>query len=637
MASILGILRVGAAYLPIDTDYPEARKMYLLENSKASVLLTTQKMETDNLGIWTLLVEDASSEMVSKLPEIDPESLSYVIYTSGSTGQPKGVMLSHASLYNYLQWGSRYYLAGEKAVFPLYSSIAFDLTVTSIFLPLITGNSIVIYEGKEQALLIEEVIQSNKADIIKMTPSHLKLLIDGGLLPKASGKLKKIIVGGEELETTLGQQAYAALDGAVEIYNEYGPTEATVGCMIHRFNGQEKTASVPIGQPVDNTSVFVLDQYLKPVPEGVRGELYVAGAGLAKGYLNNETLTRERFIENPFQHGTRMYKTGDLACRLADGSLLYQERADDQVKIRGYRIELGEIENTIKSFEGIREAITVVSEKNNSKLLAAYFTADQEIDTASLKAYLSKHLPAYMLPTYFLAIDHIPLTVNGKVDRAALKAPEHALDTEVETASSLLEGVLVGIWADVLNIDKEVIGISSNFFELGGHSLLAMKLINQMSRNFEVSINLPDFFQDPTIKGVAHVIESGHKETEVLPELVADVENRYEPFPLTDVQQAYWIGRKDIYEFGGIGTHGYSEIFTPQLDIHRLTKVVNTMIDRHEMLRVIVTSDGEQRILENVPHFEVPVLDLNEHSEEEGKALFYERRSQMSHHVFSGE
>lgn len=368
---ILGIMKAGAVYLPIDPVYPTQRVHDILDDSGMKVLVTREKYSStiNKSPVKILNIDKDLATIEAQAPiasgrQVSANSLAYIIYTSGSTGKPKGVMIEHSSLMNYISWGAETYVRGEVVAFPLYTSISFDLTITSVFLPLITGNEILVYADDEHLQAIEKVLQDNKSNIVKLTPSHLKILRDSPQLkPAQENSIKRFIVGGENLETQLAKDIYDRFEGAVEIYNEYGPTEATVGCMIHLFDPKEAVASVPIGVPINNTQIYILDRYLKPVPCGVSGELYISGNGLARGYHGREELTSERFIHNPFITGKKMYKTGDLAGRLPDNKIVYEGRTDNQVKIRGYRIELREIEENLKTYKEELVRKPIVEEK----------------------------------------------------------------------------------------------------------------------------------------------------------------------------------------------------------------------------------------------------------------------------------
>ncbi|MEN8220810.1 MAG: amino acid adenylation domain-containing protein, partial [Pseudomonadota bacterium] len=363
---LLGILKAGGAYLPLDMAYPVARLMSVLEDAMVSIVLTQSSL-IDRFSESTAQVFclDAETELLSQfsvenpLTEVGPKNLAYVIYTSGSTGKPKGVMVEHQGLVNYIWWAKKHYLQNELLDFPLFSSVSFDLTVTSLYVPLISGSKIVIYREESNNLPILQVIEDNLVDIIKLTPSHLSLIKEMNL---SNSKLKKFIVGGEDLKTSLAKTISDAFGGNVEIYNEFGPTETVVGCMCYRFNPDEDVdSSVSIGKPADNVQIYLLDETLNPVPIGIAGEIYVSGDGVARGYLNRQDLTAERFIPNPFSLGKTMYRTGDRAIWQSADNMQLLGRTDNQVKIRGYRIELGEIEAEFLAHEDVRECVVSVS------------------------------------------------------------------------------------------------------------------------------------------------------------------------------------------------------------------------------------------------------------------------------------
>lgn len=486
--SILAILKAGGAYLPIDTELPPERMALLIAESKCgwvlvndstSTLLPATPQEATLLNLqhnaWPAKLQVTGDHMTG------PADMAYIIYTSGTTGIPKGVVIEHRSLVNYITWACKQYIRGEVCSFPLFTSISFDLTVTSIFAPLITGNRMIIYSEDESGILINKVVADNRCHIIKLTPSHLKVLKELEFPAVDEISIRRFIVGGEAFPTHLAAAIHEKFDH-VEIYNEYGPTEGTVGCMIYQFDPSSDQPEVPIGIPIDNTRIYLLDKGLRPVPPGVKGEIFISGTGVARGYWRNEMLTERQFLPDPFMAGQRMYKTGDLARSLPGGDITYIGRTDKQVKINGYRIEIAEIEHWLSGYENITAAIVTMKQlPDGQKCLYAYYSSGTgaAIEETACRNYLAARLPYYMIPAQFIRIDLIPLTRNGKVDFAALPdiqvdrtSAEDSLDTGSLAAS------LIKIWEDVLG--ESQVRVTDNFFELGGDSVKAVQISSRM-------------------------------------------------------------------------------------------------------------------------------------------------------------
>ena len=363
IVAIWAVIKAGGAYVPIDPVYPEQRQAYTLADAEPFAVLTAKNAlkVVPDCPVFDVTLIDTSGHRAENFPRVSgPADLVYLIYTSGSTGQPKGTMLTHQGLNNYVSWAKQAYQGGECLDFPLYSSLAFDLTVTSLFVPLISGGQIVVYSESDhvRGLEIMEVFRDDKVDLVKLTPAHLDLVAE---LAATTRRIRKLIVGGEDFKTDLALRIHDAFDHPVEIYNEYGPTEAVVGCMIHQFDPVDDTAiSVPIGTPAANARIYLLDTYRQPVPAGVLGEMFISSDGVARGYLNRPDLTAERFGDDPFRPGARMYQTGDVARWGRDGRLIFLGRRDDQVKINGARIELGEIQAALMAHPNVKEAVVHV-------------------------------------------------------------------------------------------------------------------------------------------------------------------------------------------------------------------------------------------------------------------------------------
>ncbi|AVF26547.1 non-ribosomal peptide synthase/polyketide synthase [Paenibacillus larvae] len=519
IVGILAVLKAGGAYVPIDPEYPEDRIRYMLEDSRAKIVLTRREIRQHlNYEGDIVLLDEPSSyhkDRSNLVPASGTGNLAYVIYTSGSTGKPKGVLIEHQGLTNYIWWAKEVYVKGEKTNFPLYSSISFDLTVTSLFTPLVTGNTIIAYRGEDKTELLANIVKDPRVDIIKLTPAHLHVLKEMNIADEST--VRKMIVGGENLSTRLAESISSQFTDGLELFNEYGPTETVVGCMIYRYDAEkDRRQSVPIGKPAANTNLYVLDARGKPVPVGVPGEIYIGGTGVARGYLNRPELTAEKFVDNPFMPGTRMYRTGDLGRWLADGNMEYLGRTDEQVKIRGYRIELGEIETALHQVEGIKEAVVVAREEESGlKQLCAYYVSDNALSITRLREQLSRELPGYMVPSYFVPLEQMPLTSNGKIDRRALPAPDSMLYARVEYQAprTEIEKQLASIWESVLGTEQ--IGIRDNFFDLGGDSIKSIQVssrLNQLGYKMEIKhlFKYPTIAElSPLIRGYSRVSEQG--------------------------------------------------------------------------------------------------------------------------------
>lgn len=502
--AILAVIKTGAAYVPIDPAYPVDRINYIIEDSGIELILTNieadLKGETLNLNDSRLFSGDGNNLEKNN----SPEDLVYIIYTSGSTGKPKGVMIKHAGLVNYIWWAKKMYINDQKDTFALYSSLSFDLTVTSIFTPLISGNKLNIYYDDRTEFILYKILRDNRTSIIKLTPSHLHLLKD---IDNSKSSVKTFIVGGEDLKCSLAGKVYKSFNGNIRIFNEYGPTETVVGCMIYEYDHEkDKEGSVPIGRAADNVQVYILDKYLNAVPPKCIGELYVSGDGVAKGYLNNRELTETVFISNPFVHGKTMYKTGDTAEYREDGVIEYIGRADKQVKIRGHRIEPGEIEKQLLRLQNIEEAIvTAWDNPAGEKRLCAYVTSDETLNNQKIRKQLLEFLPGYMIPDYIKQIDKLPLTANGKIDAKLLPVPDYnTSDKEFTEAGNEKEKALINISKKILVAEK--IGVNDNFYELGGDSIKAIQISSQLN-NMGLKLKVKDILSRNSFEEIASCIE----------------------------------------------------------------------------------------------------------------------------------
>ncbi len=523
MVAVLGILKAGGAYVPLNPDNPKPRTAQQLAGAVAVI---TEQLLLEHLpafsgkilcldrdaGLW------ADQSRSNPVNQTTPENLVYVIYTSGSTGVPKGVAVRHRNLVNYSCFITRRLRLEEHPEglnFATVSTIGADLGNTCIYPALISGGClhVVRYDVSTDAQRMAEYTSQHLVDVLKIVPSHLQALLDS---PQAAQVLprKYLLLGGETFTPKLADTIFS-LGGTCEVFNHYGPTETTVGSLTLRLADYDwrnsPATSIPIGRPIANTQIYILDQRLQPVPVSVVGELYIAGDGVSAGYLNQQEKTDERFVRIPFAGDelARMYRTGDLARYLPDGNIEFLGRSDDQVKIRGFRIELGEIESVLAACPGVKQAVVVAKEDaRGDRRLLAYVVADQGASNSAddLRSQLMEKLPEFMLPAAIVSLAKIPLTPNGKVDRQALPEPETVQPrTYVAPKSSAEEGV-ARIWEQVLR--RERIGTDENFFELGGHSLLATQVVSRVREKFRVELPIRAMFDHPTIEGLAEAVET---------------------------------------------------------------------------------------------------------------------------------
>lgn len=501
ITSIIGIIKVGAVYLPIEKKLPHGRKSAILMESGAKYLAGSEN-DIEFSGLFIQLTENIKNQKRKKRPTLPSgQDLAYMIYTSGSTGVPKGVMVTHKNLVNYLMWAKDTYIRGEKEVFPLFSSFSFDFTVTSLFLPLICGGEIRLYENMHDSNIFRRILWENKATILKITPSHIPLIAD---VPVSRTSIHTLILGGENLKTEACKKLDRHFDGETIIYNEYGPTEATVGCMIYQYNKEDKHEFVSIGIPVFNTKIYILDKDLQPVPPNTVGEIYIGGAGVTKGYYKREMDTKAKFISNPFVSGEIIYKTGDLAICHEDGKIYYYGRVDNELKIRGNRVNLSEIENKIMD---TRVAVDVVVKPvglHKDGPLCAYLLSQTDINLEVLKEELKDKLPDYMLPGFYITLPEFPLTVNGKVDTDRLPLPPEETVSDIEIKPSEELGQLLAIAEELFCIEEKILP-ESNFFLLGGDSIKAVQISSHMyEKGYELSVK--DILENPLFYKMAKAI-----------------------------------------------------------------------------------------------------------------------------------
>ncbi len=514
---ILAILKAGGAYVPLDPAYPSARLALMLADAQPPILLTQTHWQ-DRLPIdrQTVVNLDSDWEIISQhkidnLPsEVNPENLAYITYTSGSTGTPKGTKIPHRSIIGFM-FGVNYMHLDANQIWLQHSSISWDALTLELWTPLLHGGRCVLYLEKiptPEGLI--QIIQSQKVNILWLTSALFNLIID--TIPQGLLGVKQLLIGGESLSTAHVRRALELLP-ETQIINGYGPSECTVFNCCYPIPHQlaENVRSIPIGKPIGDRTVYLLDRDLNRVPIGVHGELYVGGASVARGYLNQPTLTREKFIPNPFVEGDTLYKTGDLVRRLPDGNLEFIGRIDTQIKLRGFRIELAEIEAVLSQHPQIdRVVVTLREDEPGHKYLVAYIVAEKNKPTTStLRNFLKEKLPDYMIPAAFVFLAALPLTLNAKIDRRALPAPDTShrnLAVEFVAPHTPTEQELATIWTEVLRLEQ--VGIHDNFFELGGHSLLATQVISRLQEAFSLDFSLRYLFENPTIAELSQKVIS---------------------------------------------------------------------------------------------------------------------------------
>ncbi len=618
IVALLAILKAGGAYIPLDPTFPQERLAYMLQDSQTSILLTQQHL-LPNLpphhaqvicldSNWESI---AIQEINTSNSNIEPDNLMYTIYTSGSTGKPKGVQITHINVVNFLTaMQQELHLTHQDSLLSV-TTLSFDIAVLEIFLPLTVGAKVILASREiatHGAQLLQQ-LNNSAATVMQATPATWRMLLDAGW--EGNSQLK-IICGGEALPQSLARQLCQRCS---QIWNLYGPTETTIWSTIYQISDSEKPIS--IGRPLANTQIYILDKYLQPLPVGISGEIYIGGVGLARGYFNQPELTEQKFITNPFNPKTLLYKTGDLARYLPNGEIEYLGRIDYQIKLRGFRIELGEIEAVLEQHPAVHQCIVMVREDGSeNQRLVAYLVAENAA-TDELRQYLRQKLPEYMIPNAFMFLAEIPLTPNGKVNRRALLTPEN---THLETSNFVaprhpVEEVLAGIWTQVLNVNQ--VGIHDNFFELGGHSLLATQIISRIAKTMGVNIPLQSLFEFPTIAELAkNIQQASHQGISAITPV-----SRHRNLPLSFAQARLWL-LEQINPDSGIYNMPAAVRLVGELNVEALEESINEIIHRHEVLRTTFTLvDGEplQVIAPNV-QLKIPVVDLQELSDAEREA-----------------
>ncbi|AKD53910.1 non-ribosomal peptide synthetase [Spirosoma radiotolerans] len=597
IVALLGICKAGAAFLPIDPNYPADRVDYILENASCSLLitdsatqhtyLTTYQGRMLNLDCW----ERQSATSATILHDPEPTDLAYMIYTSGSTGKPKGVQVEASNFLHYLSWANHYYFNWQSGIhFPLFTSLSFDLTLTCIFTTLLRGDSLVIYPDEMPVadILADIFDPATPINAVKLTPSHISML---GYLALQKTNISHIITGGENL-TVVQVDCLKRLNPDVHIYNEYGPTEATVGCMIKKVTDSQ---CITIGKPISKTQIYILDQDGHLAPLGIKGEIVIGGAGVARGYRGRAELNAQKFISGIRAYPTaRLYRTGDIGRWLPNGELDYLGRNDGQVKIRGYRIELSELENCLLGYQSVSEAVVTVLQGNNpaDKQLAAYYVATEPLGIEEIKAYMVSRLPAYVIPAYLVQVPAFDLNPNGKIDRLTLPDPRQQRVVELIHPENALEEKIHRVWCRVLGV--EAISTVDDFLTIGGDSIRAVQ-VSALLYQENLHVDIADLLQYPTIKELATRVQP--VQTKALQEVTTgDV-------PLTPIQHTFFkASRKYPNQFN------FSLLFTSddRFDQDLIRAVFQKILMHHDALRMTfdevdgkirqVNQDGRQKL-----------------------------------------
>ncbi len=550
IVGLLGVLKAGGAYVPLDPSYPPERLAFMLEDAQVPVVLTQKKLVAalPMRGAQPVVCLDADWEVIAEesderlATEATAENLAYVIYTSGSTGKPKGVMISHKAISNHMLW--------MQQTFPLEAAdrvlqktpFSFDASVWEFYAPLLVGAQLLMARagGHQDPAYLLELINEQRVTILQLVPSLLRMLVEQqepGL--ESCQTLRRVFCGGEALTVELSEKFSERL--TAELINLYGPTEAAIDVTSRRCERRRGGQIVPLGRPIANTQIYILDQHLHPVPVGVIGELYIGGEGLGRGYRNRPELTAEKFIPHPFstEAGARLYKSGDLARYLPSGDIEFVGRTDEQVKVRGYRIELGEIEAALSGHPRVREAVVLARDSAaGEKQLAAYFTTRDERAPSikELRQYLKQKLPEYMVPSAIVVLDEMPLTANGKVDRRALPVPAQVTREETFVVPrDAIEEQLAKLWIEMLGLKQ--VSINDNFFDLGGHSLLASRLVSRARETFHVELPLRSFFEAATIAEMTRAMIA-HEEKPGQTEKIARLLKRLDAMSAEEVKVA---------------------------------------------------------------------------------------------------
>jgi len=648
VVGLLGILKAGGAYVPLDPEYPPERLAFMLQDAQVAVLLTQEKQiarlpnyQTHIICLDTEWEKISGEQKTNPVSDVRSENLAYVIYTSGSTGTPKGAMNTHRGICNRLLWMQQAYQLTSQDRVLQKTPFSFDVSVWEFFWTSIAGACLVIAKpgGHRDRDYLVKIIAQEQITTVHFVPSMLQVFLDRDL--DRCDRLRRVFCSGEALSLGLQEKFFQHLD--CELHNLYGPTEAAIDVTFWQCQKNSHLRTVPIGRPIANTQIYILDPRLQPVPIGVPGELYIGGVGVARGYLNRPELTQERFIPNPWEKSkvksqsskfiptpdsrlptpdSRLYKTGDLARYLPDGNIEFLGRSDHQVKIRGFRIELGEVEAVFSQHPEVKDTVVVAreDEPGDRRLVAYVVLRSQQAIAPQLRGFLEKKLPQYAIPNHFVILEALPLLPNGKVNRQILPAPDPAsAELKPDTAARTpVQQLLAAIWVDVLKLER--VGIHDNFFQLGGHSLLATQVIARVRSAFQIELPLRYLFESPTIAKFSERVETAMKLGlgREAPPIEPVSQQGY--LPLSFGQQRLWL-LSQLEPNNPFYNLPAAVRLTGLLNVAALEQSLDRIVQRHAALRTkFVTVDGQGfQVIDPVLNLSLPVVDLRSHPTREAQ------------------
>ncbi|MGZ4135287.1 MAG: non-ribosomal peptide synthetase, partial [Tumebacillaceae bacterium] len=596
--SLLAVLKAGGAFVPIDPTYPMERILYMLEDSDTQILLTQKRyLEQVSFAGESIAVDEESVWFGAQTAPLSlvntAQDLAYVLYTSGSTGKPKGVMIGHRSLHNFVHAMAHLLPLQAGSSILALTTISFDIFMLETIGALCHGMRVVIANEEEQIdpALLQALIARHQVDILQATPSRIQLILSGD--GRSLAQVKHILMGGEAISAHL----IDSLRGVTQakLYNGYGPTEATVYTVATELIPHQP---IVIGKPMMNTRAYVVDKHFNLLPIGMPGELCLSGDSLALGYLKRPELTAEKFVDNPFEAGRKMYRTGDLVRWLPDGTIDYLGRIDQQVKIRGYRIELGEIETWLRKHAEVQEAVVVAHNEGSDRVLGAYVVAADGFDVQSLHSYLATELPSYMIPSYFIDMESLPLTPSGKVDRKALPLPTASVHqiSAYKAPVDEVEKKMASYWAELLGLER--VGVLDNFFAIGGHSLRAAMFVSWVKKEFQVNLPMTRVFENPTIQELAVYL----READVASFRPIEVVEKRDVYPVSSAQKQMLV----LQEMENTTSYNMPNVLvlTGALELERFEQALQALIDRHDAFRTsfdYVDGVPMQRVHDHVP------------------------------------